>query len=86
MKPYEPRSKNPYELRTDILAMAKDILDAQYVTQQKLATTMLDHAIAQGGEIEAAWSKYIPVMYTSEEIKKTAKELYEFVEQKNTQE
>jgi len=81
MKPYEPRSKNPYELRTDILAMAKDILDAQYGMQTELAVTLRERAIAQGALIEDAWSKYIPKMYTTEEIKKTAKELYEFVEQ-----
>jgi len=81
-KPYETRTKNPYELRTDILAMAKDILDAQYAMHDG----MRKHLKEQGALAEEAWAKYIPKMYTTEEIKKTARELYEFVEQSDKKE
>jgi len=73
---------NPYQIRTDILAMAKDMLDKQYESQMKVAQTMFDVNKENMDLAQDAWSKYIPKMYTVEEVQKKAEELYTFVSEK----
>jgi len=73
---------NPYQIRTDLLAMAKNMLDKQYDTQMQVAQTMFD-ANKENMELATeAWKQYIPKMYTSEEVMAKAKELYSFVQEK----
>jgi hypothetical protein len=73
---------NPYQIRTDVLAMAKDMLDKQYEGQMKLAQTMYDINKDNMDLAQEAWQKYIPKMYTPEEVMKKAQELYSFVTDK----
>ncbi len=54
---------NPYQIRTDLLSMAKEMLDK--------AEQALD-----------AWKRYVPKMYTPDEVKSQAEKLYEFVTEK----
>ncbi len=73
---------NPYQIRTDVLAMAKNMLDKQYDTQWEIAKTMFE---ANKENIELAteaWNKYIPNMYTMEEVMEKANEMYSFVSEK----
>jgi hypothetical protein len=73
---------NPYQIRTDVLAMAKDMLDKQYDVQMKIAQTMYEVNKENVELAQEAWSKYIPKMYTMEEVMEKANELYSFVSEK----
>ena len=73
---------NTYQIRTDVLAMAKSMLDKQYDTQMEIAKTMFE-ANKENMELAAeAWNKYIPKMYTMEEVMEKANEMYTFVSEK----
>ena len=70
---------NPYQIRTDVLSMAKQMLDKAYDTQLEVAKTMMEQSKNNTELAMDAWKKYIPKMYTPEELKKQAETLYEFV-------
>jgi hypothetical protein len=76
-------SKNPFELRFDTLALAKDMLDRQYDTAQTQMFEMLEQAKTQKKDLVEVFEKYTPKMYTPEEIAKQAEELYKFVTKKD---
>ena len=78
----ETEMSNPYQIRTDILAMAKNMLDKQYDTQMKIAQTMFDANKENMDLAKEAWEKYIPKMYTMEEVMEKANEMYSFVSEK----
>jgi hypothetical protein len=61
-------NKNPYELRFDVLAMAKELADRAYDQQQQVFWTF-----------EKVIQKYTPKMYQPKEIMEKAEELYNFV-------
>lgn len=73
---------NPYQIRSDVLAMAKDIMDKNYDIQMKIAQNMFDANKENAEQALEAWNKYIPKMYTPEEVMAKAKELYTFVTDK----
>ena len=73
---------NPYQIRTDVLAMAKDMLDKQYDTQMKIAQAMFEANKENMDLATQAWNKYIPKMYTMEEVMEKANEMYSFVSEK----
>jgi hypothetical protein len=75
-------NKNPFELRTDILAMAKDYMDQQYQLNVQFAQRAFDEALAAQKVSADAWKKYVPEMYTIEDLMKKAQELYGFVSSK----
>ena len=75
-------NKNPFEIRFDTLAMAKDLLDRAYDTQIQQMYTAIDNAKEQHKDAAEAFEKYMPKMYTPQEIIKQAEELYEFVTKK----
>lgn len=77
------KSKNPFEIRYDILNMSKEILDRAYETNREIAMRAFDLAGQNSEQAMAAWEKYVPKMYTPEEIKKNAEMLYEFVTKKD---
>jgi len=66
-------TKNPFEIRTEVLAMAKDYMDKQYALNLEMAQKMN----------EAVGSYNVPVMYTTEELMEKAKEFYSFVSKKD---
>ena len=73
---------NPYQIRTDVLAMAKSMMDKQYDTQMQIAQKMFE-ANKENMELATeAWNKYIPKMYTIEEVMEKANEMYSFVSEK----
>ena len=77
------KSKNPFELRYDVLNMSKEMLDRAYETNREIAMRAFDLAGQNSEQAMAAWEKYVPKMYTPEEIKKNAEMLYEFVTNKD---
>lgn len=74
--------KNPFEIRTDLLAMAKDYLDQQYHLNMEFYRKAFDEALAANKVSVDNWSKFVPTPYTFEELTKKAQELYTFVEKK----
>lgn len=75
-------SKNPFEIRFDTLAMAKELLDRQYETNMTKFYEALEQAKSQQKDVTEAFEKYMPKMYTPQEIIKQAEELYDFVTKK----
>ena len=73
---------NPYQIRTDILAMAKEMLDKQYDMQMTLAHQAMDLYKENAESALEAYQKYVPKAITPEEIKSQAEKLYEFVSEK----
>jgi len=76
-------SKNPFELRFDTLAMAKDLLDRQYDTAQTQMFEMLEQARSQQKDLQEVFEKYTPKMYQPQEIMEKAEELYKFITKKD---
>lgn len=64
-------SKTPFEIRADILQMAKDYLDSQYAANLALAEQM----VAAG---EKTWEdvQEMSKMYTPEELMSQAEDFY----------
>ena len=73
---------NPYQIRTDILAMAKEMLDKQYDNQMNMAYYAMDMYKENAQEALEAYQKYVPKAITPDEIKAQAEKLYEFVSEK----
>ena len=76
-------SKTPYEIRLEILQMAKDHLETAYKSQVEFSFKMMEALIAtQVGDskkLQEEMQKLIPVPFTIEDITKKAAELYSFV-------
>ena len=75
-------NSNPYQIRYDVLNMAKDMLDKQYDIQKELAYKAMEMYKDNTEQAMEAYQKYIPKAYTPEEIKAQADKLYEFVTDK----
>ena len=73
---------NPYQIRTDILAMAKEMLDKNYDMQMTMAHQAMDLYKENAEQALEAYQKYVPKAITPEEIKAQAEKLYEFVSEK----
>lgn len=71
-------SKNPFEIRADMLAMAKDYMDRQYQLNVEFAKNMME----QGKQTAEEFQKAIQP-YSVEELMKKAQELYSFVSKKD---
>jgi len=78
--------KNPYEIRLDVLKMAKEILDKQYeanLQAAKDAITFMKEAGKPYGNFPAPGDSYIPEMYKPEAVMEKAQELYQFIIKKD---
>jgi hypothetical protein len=73
---------NPYQIRTDLLSMAKEMLDKAYDTQLQLAYSAMGQYKDNAEQALDAWKRYVPKMYTPDEVKSQAEKLYEFVTEK----
>ena len=76
-------SKNPFELRFDTLAMAKELLDRQYEAAQVQMFEMIEQAKTQQKDLQGVFEQYTPKMYQPQEIMSKAEELYQFVTKKD---
>lgn len=76
-------NKNPFELRTEILQMAKEYMDTQFQLNMDFANRAFDEAIKAGTVSAESWKNFAPTMYTMEELTKKAQELYGFVSKKD---
>lgn len=73
---------NPYQIRYDVLNMAKEMLDKQYDMQMQVAYKAMEMYKENAEQAMDAYQKYIPKAITPEEIKTQADKLYEFVTDK----
>jgi len=75
-------ANNPYQIRYDVLNMAKEMLDKQYDMQMEVAYKAMEMYKENAEQAMEAYQKYIPKAITPEEVKAQADKLYEFVTEK----
>ena len=73
-------NKNPFEIRADVLEMAKDYMDKQVQLNVQYWEKMMEIGKATIDEAKAA-NVYTP--YSMEELMKKAQEMYTFVSKKD---
>ena len=71
-------NKNPFEIRADMLAMAKDYMDKQWEMNYMFSNQMFEQGKKTTEEMQAALKPY-----STEELMKKASELYSFVAKKD---
>ena len=76
-------NKSPFELRFDVLKMAKDLMDQQYEIANQEYWTMVNQAEKNSQDVKEVFEKYTPKMYQPQEIMSKAEELYKFVTKKD---
>ena len=72
-------TKNPFEIRTDVLSMAKDYMDRQQDIAAEYAQHAFNAALSSGKVTASTWQEYLPKMYSIDELTKKAQEMYSFV-------
>ena len=77
-------ANNPYQIRYDVLNMAKEIVDKNYDMQLELAYKAMEMHKENTQQAMEAYNQYVPKMLTPEEIKAQAEKLYSFVVDKKT--
>jgi len=76
-------AKNPYEIRFDLLSMAKDLLDRQYEQSSTMAWEAMTKAMETNRDLYKDVEKYVPKMFTPEEIIAQAEKLQSFINKKD---
>ena len=76
-------TKTPYEIRFDLLKMAKDLLDRQYEQASQMAWSALEKGMETNETLYKDVEKYVPKMFTPEEIIEQAERLQGFVSKKD---
>ncbi len=76
-------AKNPYEIRFDLLSMAKDLLDRQYEQSSTMAWEAMNKAMETNRDLYKDIEKYVPKMFTPEEIIAQAEKLQSFINKKD---
>ena len=76
-------AKTPYEIRFDLLTMAKDLLDRQYEQSVAMAWQALEKGMETNKTLYKDLEKYVPKMFTPEEIIEQAERLQGFVSKKD---
>lgn len=72
-------NKNPYEIRLEVMQMARDYLSDQYHTNLNFAHQAYMKALETGKAMADTWKDHLPKMYGVDEITKKAEELYSFI-------
>jgi ArsR family metal-binding transcriptional regulator len=72
-------NKNPFEIRTELLHLAKDYMDRQQELNMQFAHRAYESALDAGKVTAETWKDFVPAQYTVEELMKKANELYSFV-------
>ena len=74
--------KNPYEIRLDVLKMAKEMLDKQYEANLQIAKDSVAF-MKEAGKPYGSFDSYLPNMYKPEHVMEKAQELYQFIIKKD---
>ena len=80
-------SKNPFEIRLELLKMAQEMVEKDYTDQREaywnVMYNMADKWNKDISELLQETQKYAPAMYTPQQIMEKAQELYSFVSKKD---
>lgn len=71
-------NKNPFEIRTEMLQLAKDYMDQQYQMNVNFAQQAVEEGKKTLEEVQEVYK-----MYSMEELMEKAKEMYSFVSKKD---
>lgn len=70
--------KNPFEIRAEMLQLAKDYMDQQQSINIQFANDMFEQGKMQWEQVQEAYK-----MYSMEDLMEKAKEMYSFVSKKD---
>ncbi len=76
-------NKNPFEIRAEMLQMAKDYMDRQYEINLSFAQQGFQMALESGKVAHTDWKSFAPKQYAMEDLMKKAQEFYGFVSKKD---
>ena len=71
-------NKNPFELRAEMLQLAKDYMDQQYHMNVQFAENMVEQGKKTMEEVKDTYK-----MYSMDDLMEKAKEMYSFVSKKD---
>lgn len=71
-------NKNPFEIRAEMLQLAKDYMDAQHQLNVQLVDDMYEQGKKTFEDVQEAYK-----MYSMDELMSKAKEMYSFVSTKD---
>jgi ABC-type transporter lipoprotein component MlaA len=71
-------NKNPFEIRADMLQLAKEYMDQQYHMNIQFAENMMEQGKKTVEEVKESYK-----MYSMDELMEKAKEMYSFVSKKD---
>ena len=71
-------NKNPFEIRAEMLQLAKDYMDQQYQMNIQFAEKMVEQGQKTADELKDVYK-----MYSMAELMEKAKEMYSFVSKKD---
>jgi len=72
-------TKNPYEIRTELLNLAQDYLQNQFEANKQFANQAYHQMLELGKVKPEDWAQFAPKFYDFGDIIAKAKELYGFV-------
>jgi hypothetical protein len=71
-------NKNPFEIRAEMVQLAKEYMDKQWEANMDLMNNMYDQGKATVEQVQEAYKPY-----TVEDMMKKAQEMYSFVSKKD---
>ena len=71
-------NKNPFEIRADMLGLAKDYMDQQHQMNIQLMNDLYEQGKKSVDDVEKAYE-----MYSMSDLMEKAKEMYSFVSKKD---
>lgn len=72
-------NKNPFEIRAEILQLAKEYMDQQY----NMNVNFMEKALEEGKKTFEEYQAVVTKMYSTEELMSKAAEMYSFVSKKD---
>ncbi len=71
-------SKNPFEIRAEMLQLAKEYMDQQYHMNVQFAESMMEQGKKTIEDVKSSYE-----MYSMDDLMEKAKEMYSFVSNKD---
>ena len=75
-------TKSPFEIRADVLGMAKAYMDKQMTINTDFAADTFSHMVKSGKAMQDQWSEFAPKMYSTQDLIDKANEFYSFIVKK----
>lgn len=71
-------TKNPFEIRAEVLELAKDYMDQQH----RMNIQFAEKAMEEGKKTFEQYQEVVTTMYSMEDLMEKAKQMYSFVSDK----